>query len=81
MPWSTFARFKLCFAHDTNDLSPLDADLRGTRRPRPKRRSSQSEPPPSVSPATPVLDTRPLVAARSNACVAASNAAWPAAAV
>ena len=36
-------------------------------------RSSQPEPPPSVKPATPVVDTRPPVVASPCSCVAASN--------
>ena len=38
-------------------------------------RSSQPEPPPSVSPATPVLETRPPVVASPYACVRRSNSA------
>jgi hypothetical protein len=40
---------------------------------RPCLRSSHPEPPPSVSPATPVVDTRPPVVARSYGWVARSN--------
>ena len=42
---------------------------------RPHERSSQPEPPPSVSPATPVVETRPPVVASPCSWVAASNAA------
>ena len=39
----------------------------------PQRRSSQPEPPPSVRPVTPVVETRPPVVASPNACVRRSN--------
>ena len=41
----------------------------------PYSRSSQPIPPPRVNPAMPVLDTRPPVTARPNACVSWSNSA------